>query len=93
RFGYVNCLKKMGADISVHGRTAIIRGVKSLEGAKVEARDLRGGAALTIAALAAKGESEIGGVEYIDRGYSGLENMLSSLGADIKREICTKRCL
>ncbi|MBE5760669.1 MAG: UDP-N-acetylglucosamine 1-carboxyvinyltransferase [Clostridiales bacterium] len=93
RFGYVNCLKKMGADISVHGRTAIIRGVKSLEGAKIEARDLRGGAALTIAALAAKGESEIGGVEYIDRGYSGFENMLSSLGADIKREICTKRCL
>lgn len=85
RFRYTEQLQKMGADISVQGRTAIIRGVERLKGACVEARDLRGGASLIIAGLAAEGETTIGGAKYIDRGYEKVENVLSKVGAKIIR--------
>ncbi len=85
RFRYTEQLQKLGADISIQGRTAIIRGVEKLKGAFVEARDLRGGAALIIAGLAAEGETIISGVGYIDRGYEKVENILSKVGANIIR--------
>jgi UDP-N-acetylglucosamine 1-carboxyvinyltransferase len=85
RFRYTEQLQKLGADISVQGRTAIIRGVERLKGADVEARDLRGGAALIIAGLAAEGETRISGVGYIDRGYEKVEQVLSKVGAQIRR--------
>ena len=85
RFRYTEQLQKLGADISIQGRTAIIRGVKNLKGASVEARDLRGGAALIIAGLVAEGETSISGVGYIDRGYERVENVLSKVGANIRR--------
>ncbi len=86
RFSFVPDLRRMGADIYVGGRIAVIRGGKRLSGAPSKARDLRGGAAIAIAALAAKGESLITGAEIIDRGYESMESALHSLGADIKRE-------
>ena len=86
RFQHVDELIRMGADIKVAGRSAVIRGVKNLYGANVVARELRGGAALVIAALAAEGRSEIGGIEYIDRGYEAFEKQLSSCGGIIRRE-------
>jgi len=85
RFRYTEQLQKLGADISVQGRAAIIRGVEKLRGAEVEARDLRGGAALIIAGLAAEGETKISGVGYIDRGYERVEEVLSKVGAKIRR--------
>ena len=78
-------LKKMGAEIKVEGRTAIIDGVKSLNGAKVTATDLRAGAAMVIAGLVANGETEISDIEHIDRGYPHIEDKFRALGADIKR--------
>ena len=85
RFRYTEQLQKMGSDINVQGRTAIIRGVDRLKGASVEARDLRGGAALIIAGLAAEGETTISQAGYIDRGYERVENVLSKVGAKIRR--------
>lgn len=85
RFKYAGELKRMGADILVRGRNALIRGVGSLHGAHVSAGDLRGGAALVIAALKAEGESVVYNVQHIDRGYSGFEKKLSLLGANVKR--------
>lgn len=85
RFHHCNELKKMGADIEIEGRLAVIKGVKQLEGAKVEASDLRGGAALIIGALAAKGTSTIGNIRHVDRGYNRIEAIFNSLGADIRR--------
>ncbi len=85
RFKYVPELQKMGADIEVKGRTAFVRGVKGLHGASVVAGDLRGGAALVIAALAAEGTSEVLDLSHIDRGYSDLRGKLKGLGAEIKR--------
>ncbi len=85
RFRYTEQLMKLGADVSVQGRTAIIRGVDTLMGADLEARDLRGGAALIIAGLAAQGETRISGVGYIDRGYEKVEQVLSKVGAQIRR--------
>ncbi|MGN0682789.1 MAG: UDP-N-acetylglucosamine 1-carboxyvinyltransferase, partial [Oscillospiraceae bacterium] len=67
------------------GRVCVVQGVKKLSGAKVCAAELRGGAALTVAALAAEGTSEITGLNYIDRGYEAIEKALRSVGADIKR--------
>ena len=67
------------------GKVAVIEGARRLYGAKVEATDLRGAAALVTAALAAEGTSEITGVHYLERGYDGLEQTLSALGADVKR--------
>ena len=86
RFQHVDELVRMGADIRVEGRSAIVRGVKKLYGANVVARELRGGAALVIASLAADGISEIKGIEYIDRGYENIEKYLRDLGAKISRE-------
>ena len=85
RFMHVSELKRMGADISLDGHTAIINGVKSLSGAPLMATDLRASASLVLAALAAKGSSIISRVYHIDRGYVGIENKLSKLGAQIRR--------
>ncbi|MGC8666782.1 MAG: UDP-N-acetylglucosamine 1-carboxyvinyltransferase [Chthonomonadales bacterium] len=86
RFRYVNELVRMGADISVEGRTAVIHGVECLTGAEVSATDLRAGAALVCAGLAAEGETEIAEIHHIDRGYEDLVGKLRSLGADISRK-------
>ena len=87
RFQYVNELRRMGADVRVamDNNTALIKGGLPLSGAPVEAPDIRAGAALVVAGLAAHGETEIIGLEYIDRGYERLEEMLSSLGAQVQR--------
>lgn len=85
RYKHVSELIRLGAKINVEGRTAVIEGVPYLTGASVVSPDLRGGFALVIAGLAAKGETVISGVEHIDRGYESPEKLLSALGADIKR--------
>ncbi|MBR3874067.1 MAG: UDP-N-acetylglucosamine 1-carboxyvinyltransferase [Clostridia bacterium] len=85
RFTHAGDLNRMGADVMVNGRTAIVKGVDRLYGARVAARDLRGGAALAIAGLQAEGETLVEHVELIDRGYDKLEQMLSALGADVCR--------
>ncbi len=86
RFKHIDELGRMGADVKVEGRSSIINGACQLQGAKVRASDLRAGAALIIAALMAKGITEITGVEHIDRGYELLEQKLKSLGAKVWRE-------
>ncbi len=83
RFRYVEELRRMGANISVEGRVAVIEGVGRLMGAPVTAPDLRAGAALVIAGLAANGVTEIDDIYHIERGYEDIENKLRSLGADI----------
>jgi UDP-N-acetylglucosamine 1-carboxyvinyltransferase len=85
RFRHVDELKRMGADIKVEGRVAVIEGIESLSGARVSATDLRAGAALVIAGLMAKGETEVCNLFHIDRGYENLDGKLASLGAEIKR--------
>jgi UDP-N-acetylglucosamine 1-carboxyvinyltransferase len=85
RFMHVAELKRMGADITLDGHTAIINGVESLSGAPLMATDLRASASLVLAALAAKGQSIISRVYHIDRGYVEMEKKLSALGARIKR--------
>ena len=85
RLTHVADLCRMGADIRVNGRTAVVTGVPRLCGMTVSARDLRGGAALVLAALAAKGESMVEHAELIDRGYERLEDTLAALGAKIQR--------
>jgi UDP-N-acetylglucosamine 1-carboxyvinyltransferase len=85
RYKHVGELCRMGADIRVVGRMAVVYGVSALMGAKVECGDLRGGAALVIAALAAEGKSEVSHLHHIDRGYEKFEQNLYALGADIKR--------
>ncbi|MGN1114673.1 MAG: UDP-N-acetylglucosamine 1-carboxyvinyltransferase [Oscillospiraceae bacterium] len=85
RFRYVNELRRMGADISVDGKVAIIQGVGKLKGAPVAATDLRAGAALVIAGLAAEGTTEVSDIHYIERGYVAIDEKLRKLGADIKR--------
>jgi UDP-N-acetylglucosamine 1-carboxyvinyltransferase len=87
RFGYVDELIRMGAVIKVESRSAIIKGVPELSGASVYAPDLRAGAALVIAALAAQGQTLIEGIQYLDRGYVELEKKLTMLGAEIQRQI------
>ena len=84
RFKYVDELKRLGARIHVDGKIAIVEGVERLTGAPVESPDLRAGAALVVAALAAEGETEIGQVQYIERGYEDIVGKLRSLGADIR---------
>ncbi len=86
RFRHVGELKKMGADITVDGKIAIVRGVMSLYGAKVEAPDLRSGAGLVVAALGARGVTEVGGICHIERGYEDIGNALNMLGANIIKE-------
>ncbi|HSV72921.1 MAG TPA: UDP-N-acetylglucosamine 1-carboxyvinyltransferase [Chthonomonadales bacterium] len=85
RFRYANELNRMGSDVRVEGRTAVIRGVSRLTGAPVTATDLRAGAALICAGMAAEGDTEVSGVEHIDRGYADLVPKLRSLGAVIER--------
>jgi UDP-N-acetylglucosamine 1-carboxyvinyltransferase len=85
RFKYTEELVRMGADIKVEGRVAVIRGVDKITGAKVLAKDLRGGVALVIAGLGAEGTTVVEGAEHIDRGYESLEKALKSVGADIVR--------
>ena len=85
RHKHIDELKKMGANIKVEGRVAIIDGVKRLTGAVVKATDLRAGAAMVIAGLIAEGTTEITSIEHIDRGYPHIENKFRNLGADIKR--------
>lgn len=85
RFRYVAELRRMGADISVDGKVAVIQGVEELKGAPVSATDLRAGAALVIAGLAAKGITEIDNIHYIERGYEKIDEKLRGLGADIRR--------
>lgn len=85
RFNQVPELIKMGAKISVHNNTAIVKGVPELHGAKLYAQDLRGGASLVLSALCAKGQSVVYGVEHIERGYSGFDEKLRLLGAELKK--------
>lgn len=85
RFMHVAELKNMNADIKVEGRTAIVTGGNRLTGAKVCATDLRAGAALVLAALVAEGETEVTGIQHIDRGYMNFAENLRALGADIRR--------
>lgn len=84
RFRYVSELVRMGAKIKVEGRVAVVEGVSSLSGAEVSATDLRGGAAMVVAALAARGTTVIDNISHIERGYEKIENALSAVGADIK---------
>ncbi|MDD6735753.1 MAG: UDP-N-acetylglucosamine 1-carboxyvinyltransferase [Clostridiales bacterium] len=86
RFQHIEELVRMGADIKTDGRVAVVIGKSKLTGAKVMAKELRGGAALVVAALAAEGTTEIENVKYIDRGYQSIEKTLASCGIDIKRK-------
>ncbi|MBI4666990.1 MAG: UDP-N-acetylglucosamine 1-carboxyvinyltransferase [Nitrospinae bacterium] len=85
RFMHVAELRRMGADISVHGHTATVKGIKNLSGAPVMATDLRASASLVVAALAAEGQSVISRVYHLDRGYEHIETKLAGLGATIHR--------
>jgi len=85
RFMHVDELTRMGAKIKIDGRSAVVEGIDELSGAPVRATDLRAGAALVVAALASRGETEIFGVSHIDRGYECIERKLGALGAVIER--------
>ena len=85
RYRHVAQLQRMGADIAVWGRMARVRGVERLHGAAVAAEDLRGGGALAVAALGARGDSVLSGLHHVDRGYECLEGMLRQLGAEVRR--------
>ena len=85
RYKYAAELRRMGADITVRGRTAVVRGVEKLHGACVSASDLRGGAALVIAGLKAEGRTDVVDLSYVDRGYADFEYKLRLLGAKIRR--------
>ena len=87
RFGCAEGFAAFGAAVQVQGRTLDIRPVRQLQGACARAADLRGGAALVVAALAARGQSRITDTGYIDRGYAGFAQMLAELGAQIEREM------
>ncbi len=85
RFMHVSELARMGASITIHDRTAVVHGVKSLQGAPVSATDLRAGAAMVLAGLVAEGNTEISQVYHIDRGYEDLVGRIKKLGASIQR--------
>jgi UDP-N-acetylglucosamine 1-carboxyvinyltransferase len=85
RFMHALEMQRLGADISIQGNTAVVRGVERLQGAAVMATDLRASAGLVIAALAAEGETVVDRIYHLDRGYEALEHKLSSLGARIER--------
>ncbi len=85
RYRHVDELARMGADIRTSGRVAVVLGVERLHGAAVRSTDLRGGAALCVAALTAEGETVVSDIAHIDRGYQSLEQDLTALGAEIKR--------
>ncbi|MBQ3220009.1 MAG: UDP-N-acetylglucosamine 1-carboxyvinyltransferase [Clostridia bacterium] len=86
RYNHVPELIRMGANVSVKGRTAIVRGVKGLHGATVTAKDLRGGAALVLAGLSAEGKTTVTEIKHIERGYLDLDKKLNALGADVKKK-------
>jgi UDP-N-acetylglucosamine 1-carboxyvinyltransferase len=85
RFRYVEELQRLGADVRTSGHHAVVRGVPRLSGAPVRAHDIRAGAAMVVAGLAAEGETEITGVHHIDRGYDDLVGRLAAVGAHIER--------
>ncbi len=85
RYRHAGELARMGADIAIHGRTALVTG-KALHGARVECTDLRGGAALVVAAMAARGQSRIDAIHHVDRGYERLTEKLQAVGAHITRQ-------
>ncbi len=85
RFQYTNELNKMGAQITAQGKSAIFEGVETLQGASVYSTDLRAGAALIVAGVAAEGKTEVYNLEHIDRGYENIEEKFRNLGADIQR--------
>lgn len=85
RFKHIGELLRLGAKISAEGRMAVVEGVKKLNGAAVKATDLRGGSALILAGLVARGNTEITELHHIDRGYENIEKVLKELGADVKR--------
>lgn len=85
RYRHVGELARLGANIKVEGKVAVVEGVKALSGAAVEALDLRGAASLLVASLAAEGITELDGVKYLERGYESFETVLSSLGAVVKK--------
>ena len=85
RFMHAGELKRMGANIKIEGRSAVVEGVDFLQGAQVKATDLRAGAALILAGMVAEGTTEISDVYHVDRGYVNIENKLNALGAKIKR--------
>jgi UDP-N-acetylglucosamine 1-carboxyvinyltransferase len=85
RFRYVEELQRLGADIRTDGHHAVVRGVERLSGAPVRAPDIRAGAALVVAGLAAEGETTVSGVHHVDRGYDDLVGRLVGIGADIER--------
>jgi UDP-N-acetylglucosamine 1-carboxyvinyltransferase len=85
RFMHVSELVRLGAEITLEGHTAVVRGVRRLSGAPMMATDLRASASLILAALAARGRSEISRVYHLDRGYDRLDEKLAALGADIRR--------
>ena len=93
RFRYVDELLRMGANIQVDGRVAVIEGVSELLAAPVRASDLRAGAALVVAALAAKGTSEVEEISHIERGYEDLVEKLQGLGADIRRVVTAEQSM
>ena len=84
RYKYVQELNKMGAKITVEGKSAIIRGVRKIYGATVKATDLRGGAALVLAGLSAKGTTVVENIEYILRGYEDFDKKIRALGGKIE---------
>lgn len=88
RFQYVDELKKMGINIRVESRMAVVEGVKSISGAPVKATDLRAAAAFVIAGLVCDGVTEVYNLQYLDRGYENIESKLCGLGADLRREEC-----
>ena len=83
RFKYINELKRMGAKVTIEGKTAVITGTKKLVGATVDGNDLRGGAGLILAGLAAKGRTKVNNIEYVFRGYENIDKKLTMLGASI----------
>ena len=84
RYRHVDELRRMGAEIQVAGRVAMVTGVGRLHGASVRSTDLRGGAALVVAALGAEGRTRVYGLKHIRRGYDGLDRCLAQLGAHIR---------
>jgi UDP-N-acetylglucosamine 1-carboxyvinyltransferase len=83
---FVDELNRMGADVRTEGHHAVIRGVERLSSAPVRALDIRAGAAMIIAGLAADGTTEVSGLPFVDRGYQDIEGRLAALGADVRRE-------
>ena len=79
-------LKRLGADIELDGRSAVVRGIRELSGAPVMATDLRASASLVLAGLAARGKTEISRIYHLDRGYETIEKKLAAVGARIRRE-------